>query len=148
MRPILMVLPLAAFIGIIGGRKPHMRTTEVLSPPPWCLDTTDSHAAAMQRVLRQLGTSSDSGWVVRRASLGLPVTPADSIVMLDDEVLCERASLAVDSQATTGPPAVGAVYLARFGNLYAVYPPSLQGGEWSGLVFFDSSFVFHGGLAW
>jgi hypothetical protein len=42
--------------------------------------------------------------VVRRNTIGVPPTPVENIVMLDDESLCQRASQAVDSQLVDGPP--------------------------------------------
>jgi hypothetical protein len=102
----------------------------------------------MLSTLKRLGTSTDSDWVVIRNTIGVPPTPVEEIVMLDDESLCQRASQAVDSQLVDGLPLGEAVYLARFGDFYAVYPPTLHGGEWSSIGFFDSTFVLKKALAW
>jgi hypothetical protein len=148
MRRILVIVPLAALLWALESRNRPARAAALSTPPPWCLSTTDAHAAAILKVLRQLGTSTDSNWVKRREALELPTTPAADIVMLSDEVLCERASRAVDSQAITGPPLNAAVYLARFGTHYAVNAPNLRGGEWGSIDFFDSTLTFKAGLAW
>jgi hypothetical protein len=148
MRPILPILPLAALLGALGGSTNPAPAAERSSPPPWCLPTADAQAAAMLKTLQRLGSATDSGWVATRATLGVPPTAVQDIEVLDDEALCERASRAVDSQVITGPPLNAAVHLARFGAFYAVYPPSLEVGEWSSISFFDSSFAFKKALAW
>ena len=146
MRTILLLLPLVGLTALADSR---LSTRKPLAaPPPWCLPTTDSGASAMLSVLRKFGTSTDSDWVVIRNTIGVPRTPVEEIVMLDDESLCQRASQAVDSQLVDGPPLGGAIYLARFGDFYAVYPPTLHGGEWSSIGFFDSTFVLKKALAW
>lgn len=132
-------------------RRELPQLADIPAGPDWSflvLMPTDSGAIAMLSVLRKFGTSTDSDWVVRRNTIGIPPTPVEEIVMLDDESLCQRASQAVDSQLVDGSPLGGAVYLARFGDFYAVYPPTLHGGEWSSIGFFDSTFVLKKALAW
>ena len=146
MRTTLLFLPLVGLTALAnGGLSTHKPLT---APPPWCLPTTDCGASAMLTTLKRFGTSPESDWVDVRNTIGVPQTPVEEIVMLDDESLCQRASQAVDSQLVDGPPLGEAVYLARFGDFYAVYPPSLHGGEWSSIGFFDSTFVLKKALAW
>ena len=146
MHTILLLLPLVVLTALADSSPSKRKPLSV--PPPWCLPTTDSGASAMMSMLQKFGTSTDSDWVVIRNTIGVPPTPVEDIVMLDDETLCQRASQAVDSQLVDGPPLGEAVYLARFGDFYAVYPPTLHGGEWSSIGFFDSTFVLKKALAW
>lgn len=146
MRTALVIVPLVVFAVATGTASTQKR--DAPPPPPWCLSTTDSNARAMLRILQKFGSSTDSDWAVRRAAIGVPLTPVEAIRMLNDESLCERASKGVDSDLVSGPPLHQAVYLARFGEFYAAFPPGLDAGEWGLIGFFDSTFVFKKALAW
>lgn len=106
----------------------------------WCRPTDDMVATFLHRYLVRIGTSPDSVTARMRDTLGIsaPLTSSD-IALVSDEVLCERASRALDSTFFEAPTAAS-VYMARIGPRYAIHPPGVQAGEFSFLVYTDTAF--------
>ncbi|MEJ7811095.1 MAG: hypothetical protein WKG32_11850 [Gemmatimonadaceae bacterium] len=144
MRPTILVLAAAlaalAYISQPGAASPA-------AGPPWCLPATDTAAVRFADFLVKIGSSS--GLAEVRRSINLPVTPADQISLVSDEELCRRAVQARDSvnAGVASVPKGEPLYLARFGTMYAAYPPNHHGGEWGTIDFFDNTFTFVVGLA-
>lgn len=57
-----------------------------------------------------------------RAEVGLPVLPADSIILVSDRMICRRA-LDASSRLKGSEGAKGGVYVYRIMNRYVVYAP-------------------------
>jgi hypothetical protein len=115
---------------------------------PWCVSTTDSVAQRLVVQLTELASATSSDGVTMRDSLAhMPMTPANEIDMVGDKALCHQASQMLDSVFFISPQSK-AVYLARVGNRYAVYPPGIMMGEFSYMIFTDSAFKKLVTMAW
>lgn len=82
----------------------------------------DATSARLEYQIRGYATSSDSGMAAMRDSLGITMTTADSVVLVDDEAVCEAAVAALDS---LGPVVAGrTVYTWRVGSEFAAHDPN------------------------
>ena len=110
------------------------------APPPWCMPTQDMQAQFLFVQTRYVATSVDETAAELRDSLAaMPMVPASEVELLSDEVLCQRASAALDSFYFDTPQAK-AVYLARAGQRYAIHPPVDQPDDIYLIIHVDSAF--------
>ena len=147
MRPLLIIVVTGACALSWSKGSATARPVTGNVPPPWCLPTSDPMASKLRNLLIAIGSSNENDWPTIRAANGLPVTAETDIQLIADEVVCERLSRALDTTAVEGSPLQAPVYAARFGALWAVHPPSLRGGEWGAVAFYDSTYGFRGGVA-
>jgi hypothetical protein len=106
----------------------------------------DSDKRASLRVhLEQLMRSNDPQTVYVRRDSRLPLVHPDSIRYIDDERICERAAR-VYYRYRLGPRPLGAVSVARVGNIWVVYGEE-RIGEWTGLDIYNSDFELVASIA-
>jgi hypothetical protein len=81
----------------------------------------------------RLIASEDSANVVFRRNYHLPQLPPDSVLVVTDERICERAARAYYRNYIGPRPLLG-VEVLRVGDIYIVYGAK-RGGEWAALEF-------------
>ena len=88
----------------------------------------DTDGRELRDALVRILTSNDSGPVRTRATLHLSALPADSVVMVQDAALCERAAATVTR--SRGVPGRGyeTLNVFRVGPLYIVSRPDGHAG--------------------
>jgi len=88
----------------------------------------DADAREFREKLVRIATSSDSGPMRTRATVGLSVMPADSVVTVNDPAICERASAAISR--VRGLPGSGyeKVSVFRLGPIYVANRPDGHAG--------------------
>jgi uncharacterized membrane protein len=123
------MLPLVASLFLaIAGASPN--------PRPWC---SGSEAAEyrldwIRTVVSKHGIEADSS----RRIYHLPELPADSVVLVTDERVCERAARAY-YRHELGPMPAGGVTVIRVANRYVV-SGALRAGEWSITTIYSTKF--------
>ena len=89
--------------------------------------------------------SDDSLAVTFRRNYQLPHLPPDSVLIVTDERICERAARAYYRNRTGRLP-LGGVEVLRIGDIYVVYAPARAGGHWTALAFYTRDFEFISGM--
>jgi hypothetical protein len=100
------------------------------------------------------GDPNATGWAIRsvaqtvtargakadeyRKRLSLPMAPLDSIIVVSDEAICERAARAY-YRHVLGPMPAGGVSVVRVGDRYAVLG-GIRAGEWTVVTIFSLQF--------
>jgi hypothetical protein len=142
-----MSVILTALAGLVVAAPAPVMAQEPDGPPPWCLPSTDSLALRFHRVA-VLGGDPDEYVTFVRKPVNLPPMPPDSIVLVDDEPLCQRASEEYDRFAAPEAPKRNAVYLIRYGSFFLVFPPKVQAGDFLDMAIFDRRWRPRVGLLW
>ena len=83
-------------------------------------------------------TSIDSSQTANRRIYRLPLVSPDSIRIITDERICERAARAY-YRDRLGPRPLESVTVAQVGDLYAVYGAE-RAGEWTSLDIYTRDF--------
>lgn len=115
----------------------------VTTPPalqPWC-----SSPAMASWPMGALRNVLDGGKIDIERMYSLPRLPADSVVRITDERVCERAAHTY-YRHILGPIPAGGVVVLRVGNRYAVYG-SLRAGEWTILSIYTDRFELVSNIA-
>ena len=99
---------------------------------------------ALRFKLEQLMTAIDSGQIARRRLYKLPAVPPDSIRMVTDPRICERAARTY-YRHHLGPLPLEGIAVAEVGDLYAVYG-ARRAGEWTILEIQTRDFVRVGSI--
>jgi hypothetical protein len=106
----------------------------------------DSDKRAFLRAhLEELIRSNDPQTAYVRRDSRLPLVHPDSIRYIDDEQICERAAR-VYYRYRLGPRPLGAVSVARVGNVWVVYGEE-RIGEWTGLRIYNNEFELVASIA-
>jgi hypothetical protein len=105
-------------------------------PPRWC---GDGGAAgwALQAIIGVVEADGAEGDVARRL-YSLPRTTRDSVLLVSDEAVCERASRAY-YRYRLGPTPPGGVAVMRVSDRYAVFGAN-RAGEWTILSIYSLAF--------
>jgi hypothetical protein len=111
------------------------RPAAAQGPARWCHG--DLQESWMIGRLRQALTATDSAGVQARRIFALPAVPPDSIRMVTDERVCERAAR-VYYRFRLGPMP-GGVEVARVTDRYYVYGRN-RAGEWTIMSVFTAQF--------
>lgn len=104
--------------------------------PRWCADPAVS-AWAMGSFIKDV-EADGAGADFMRGVYALPRVPRDSVVLVRDEAICERASKAY-YRHELGPTPPGGVIVIRMGNRYAVQG-AIRAGEWTITTIFSMEF--------
>jgi hypothetical protein len=121
-----MLLALLGSLALLAHGSPS-------SAPRWCssVDEAEWVGEKMKRALE----GSD---VERERLYGLPRLPPDSVLVVRDEHVCERAARAY-YRRELGPFPASGIAVVRVGNRYAVQG-TIRAGEWTILVIFSAEF--------
>lgn len=104
--------------------------TQAASLDSSCL-SGDTAATNFLHWTRRTASGADSTRIAMRASVGLPLTPADDVQLVSDDSVCLRAAFAVDSSAHVAPSSAGHVQVGKIGSRYfAVHRVGWAAGEW------------------
>jgi len=102
----------------------------------------DTAATNFLQWTRRNASGADSTRIAMRASVGIPMTPPDDVLLVTDDSICTRAALAVDSSAHVASSSAGHVQVAKIGSgHFAVHRVGWAAGEWGEVFFFDSTFA-------
>jgi len=88
--------------------------------------------------------SEDSLHVAFRRGYQLPHLPPDSVLIVTDERICERAAQAY-YRGHIGPRPLEGVEVLRVGDMYIIYGAK-RSGEWGSLEFYTRDFEYVGGI--
>jgi hypothetical protein len=112
----------------------------LLAHPPrervWCGDP-DATGWVMSKVV-PLVTARGAAADAHRTRYAMPSAPLDSVIVVKDEAICERAARAY-YRHSLGPIPAGGVSVVRVRNRYAVLG-GLRAGEWSIMTIFSLQF--------
>jgi hypothetical protein len=88
----------------------------------------DADGRELHERLVRIATSSDSASIRSRATVGLPIMAADSVVFVNDPAICEKASAVISR--VRGLPARGyeRVSVFRLGPIYVANRPDGHAG--------------------
>jgi hypothetical protein len=92
----------------------------------------------------QLMVSDDSETTVSRLRYQLPRVSPDSVRIITDEQICERAARQYYREYL-GPPPLGGVVVIHVGDMYVVYGAK-RGGEWTSLEIYTRDFEYVAGF--
>ena len=90
-------------------------------------------------------SSDDSLDVTFRRNYKLPQLPPDSVVVVTDVALCQRAAR-VYYREHLGPLPLDGVELFRVGDIYVAWAPARGSNHWSALSFYTRDFVLLSGM--
>ena len=115
--------------GCKTGSSANPQPASASSPRGLCrgLDV-DADARELHEKLIRIATSSDSASVRTRATVGLPVMPADSVVLVNDPAICERASAQISRIRGVPAPGYEKVSVFRLGSIYVANRPDGHAG--------------------
>src|SRR5688500_1107943 len=117
-RPAALCVPLCALVLTAWFSEPARS-----APPPWCLPLQDPEAGHLLVQTRHLATSTaETATELRDTLAAMPMVVPSEVALVSDELLCQRASAALDSFYYAAPQ-MKAVYLARAGARFAIHPP-------------------------
>ena len=88
----------------------------------------DADARELHEKLIRIVTSSDSGPVRTRATVGLPVMPPDSVVFVNDPAICDRVSEQISRIRGLPAPGYEKVSVFRLRSLYVASRPDSHAG--------------------
>ena len=96
-------------------------------PATWCADVSPSRLATSH--LESLMDADGAEGDLSRRLFSLPRVPRDSLVLVTDERICQRASTAY-YRYRLGPTPPGGIVVVRVRNRYVVYGAK-RAGEWT-----------------
>ena len=88
----------------------------------------DADAREFHQDLIRIATSADSSSIRSRATVNLPVMPADSLVLVNDPSICERASAAISRVRGLPAPGYEKISVFRLGPVYIANRPDGHAG--------------------
>ena len=103
-----------------------------------------SRRAELRDRFERFVASEDSLETAFRQRYQLPHLPPDSVLVVTDEALCERAARAY-YRDSLGPRPIAGVAVLRIGDTYVVYGAN-RGGHWIALNFYTRDFVYIAGI--
>lgn len=132
MRRILLLISLLLF------------TATVARAQSTCLPS-DDNALELRSFLRELVTSTDTGRVSLRVTLGFPAMDSTKVAIVTTNRICNNVAKGYNTVQKT-PNLVRQLYVVSVGTFYAAKDPGHLAGEWCPTISFDSKYKFLNGL--
>ena len=88
----------------------------------------DADAREFHQDLIRIVTASDSSSIRTRATVPLPVMPVDSVILVNDPVICEKASVAISRVRGLPAPGYDKISVFRLGSVYVANRPDGHAG--------------------